>query len=123
MLTRHLARVMVPVAVLAGGLAVTAGPAQAAWAQCPEGSFCVWVDANATGKFAYFNDGSSDLRRPIGGYVFDNRITAIWNRSEDQWCVYDNPGYGGRKTGLGIGGRGNLPATLNDKISSLTECF
>lgn len=122
MLTRYLARFLVSVVTLAGGTLIAAAPALAHWDQCPDKSFCVWVDWDATGLFAYFNTGSNDLRRAIGGHVFDNAITSIWNRSDSRWCVWSEPFYEGQQTGFGIGGQGNVPAVLNDTISSLKAC-
>jgi hypothetical protein len=123
MLTRYLARAVVALVTLVGGIVVAAAPAQAHWEQCPAGSFCIWVDWDGNGRFAYFNEnGSSDLRNPIGGFVFDNKTTSIWNRGDSSWCVYYGYDYTSINERFGIGVRANLSSAWNDVISSLRRC-
>jgi len=70
-----------------------ASPAEAAWSQCPADRFCVWKGGGGSGAFAYFAVGSADLRNPIGGVVFDNSITSVWNRTGRAWCMYTGYNY------------------------------
>jgi hypothetical protein len=57
----------------------------ASWEQCLDGNFCVWEYKNANqgaigGHFAYFKIGSDNLARPIGNFVFNDKISSVWNR-------------------------------------------
>ncbi|SEF36061.1 Peptidase inhibitor family I36 [Amycolatopsis pretoriensis] len=115
---RRLAAVLLaPVAALA----LAATPASAAtsgfatvssWQDCPEGWFCAWENADATGHWARFQDGSSDLTKAINGYVFNDKFQYAYNRTGNVWALYENIGYNyyqpGRKLLIGRGWRGPL---------------
>ena len=103
--------------VLAAGLLATPTPASAAASQCPAGYFCVWEHSPFTGHFAYFKTGSSDLRNAIGGFVFNNRITDVWNRAYP-FCIYDGTSYRDPRKRINLGFQGYL-GDWNDRISSL----
>ena len=103
---------------------VTASPASASWSQCPAERFCVWKGSGGTGSFAYFAIGSADLRNPIGGVVFDNSITSVWNRTTVTWCLY--LGYDYTPAGLDVraGTKNDLnnifpQGSFNNTVSSL----
>jgi hypothetical protein len=121
---RKLNRVLVAALFGLTAVGVTATPAHADSADCPANRFCVWTNATYTGRFAYFSVGSADLRTPIGGYVFNNRISSLWNRTGQSWCLFDDPGYGPPRFVQSAGGfRANLAIDgFNDKASSLRAC-
>jgi hypothetical protein len=103
----------------------TSSPASAAtgWDRCPRGYLCVFEDANGLGHYAYFAGGASNLANPIGGFVFNDKISSVWNNTTqpDGWCFYTNSGFttplflmrGNNKN------RTNLISGHNDKVSSL----
>lgn len=99
-------------------------PATANSADCPSGRFCIWTNTNYNGSFAYFAFGSANLANPIGGYVFNNRVTSIWNRTGRAWCLYDGANYRGQLLRESAGGyRANLTVErINDRTSSLRAC-
>jgi hypothetical protein len=95
-----------------------------AFADCPSGYFCVWEHADGTGHWARFQTGSPDLRVPIGGSVFNDKISSVWNRTSRIWCLYENIGYGGAGLRIGVNWRGPLGPgyNFNDRVSSLKPC-
>ena len=102
---------------IAGGIQAVPHPAAASASQCPSGYFCVWENSPFSGHFAYFKVGSSDLRNAIGGYVFNNRITDVWNRAY-AFCIYDGTSYRDPRKRIDYGFKGYL-GDWNDRISSL----
>jgi hypothetical protein len=118
---KHLAHLALTSLVTVVGIA---SPATANSADCPSGKFCIWTNDNYEGRIAYFSRGSANLANPIGGYVFNNKVTSIWNRTGSAWCLYDGANY---RTGLlrqSAGGyRSNLAVEgINNKTSSLKSC-
>ncbi|ANZ41729.1 hypothetical protein BBK82_43080 [Lentzea guizhouensis] len=95
-----------------------------AWSQCPDGYFCVWENADGTGRFARFQLGSPNLAVPIGGYVFNDEISAVWNRTNRIWCLYEHAHYGGRLLRIAADWRGPIGPRydFNDIVSSLRPC-
>jgi hypothetical protein len=113
--------VLAAVAVLA--LLAVPQPAHAAtaWDRCPANAMCVFEHANGLGHYAYFYSGASNLTIPIGGFVFNDKITSIWNRHPYGFCVNRDINWRtplfvavGRSRGV------NLPTQYNDVISSLS---
>lgn len=95
-------------------------PAQAAVTDCSIGRFCGWVNSDYTGARASFQYGSADLRNPIGGVVFDNRISSVVNFTNTGWCLYSGYNYSGYVGYIAPNGGGRLPTTSFDNtISSL----
>ncbi|PSL47149.1 peptidase inhibitor family I36 [Saccharothrix carnea] len=95
-----------------------------AFADCPSGYFCVWEHADGTGHWARFRTGSSDLTVPIGGFVFNDEISSVWNRTSRIWCLYENIDYGPPALRIAVNWRGPLGPRydFNDKVSSLKPC-
>jgi hypothetical protein len=96
-----------------------------AFADCPAGYFCVWENADGTGHWARFQTGSPDLTVPIGGFVFNDEISSVWNRTSRIWCLYENIDYGGTVLRIAAGwGPGAIGPRygFNDKVSSLRAC-
>lgn len=98
-------------------------PAKAAtgWDRCPANTMCVFEHANGQGHYAYFSSGASNLANPIGGFVFNDRITSIWNRHPYGFCVNRDANW---QTPMFVAvGRSrpfNIPTAYNDRISSLS---
>ncbi len=105
----------------AAALTLAAAPASAetsgyatvsSWQDCPAGWFCAWENADATGHWARFQDGSSDLTKAINGYVFNDKFQYAYNRTNNVWALYENIGYNyyqaGRKLLIGRDWRGPL---------------
>lgn len=105
--------------------AVLTAPAAAAtgYNRCTPGHFCVFVDPNGQGAYASFTLGSPDLRVPISGYVFDNKISSVWNRTgQITWWLHPDYNYGGLPTtGIGWDYQGNLSGSSNDSTSSINH--
>ena len=101
-----------------------ASPATANSADCPSGKFCIWTNSTYNGSFAYFAKGSANLANPIGGYVFNNKVTSIWNRTGSAWCLYDGANYKTLLLRQSAGGyRANLAIErIDNKTSSLKSC-
>ncbi|WP_185845468.1 peptidase inhibitor family I36 protein [Kibdelosporangium aridum] len=114
--------------VLAGTVAVpTAAPAEipvvspASFAECRAGWFCVWQHNDGTGDSFETQRAHYALPMPIGGNVFNDQISSVWNRTNVDWCVYEQVGYGGRYLPIAPGWRGDIEPgyDFGDLISSL----
>jgi Peptidase inhibitor family I36 len=108
---------------LLGSAVVFQAPASAApgWDRCPRNRMCVFEHPNGQGRFAYFAEGASDLSRPIGGFVFNDKISSMWNRHRFGFCVnrasqWRQPMF----VAVGESRPFNLPAAYNDQTSSLS---
>lgn len=101
-------------------------PAATSFAQCPSGRFCVWTNADGTGYFAKFEWGSPDLANPIGGHVFNDEISSVWNRTGYKWCLYEHKDWSpsGRIMGIGdyMGTVGGPRYSFDNLTSSLRAC-
>ncbi|MEA5365798.1 peptidase inhibitor family I36 protein [Amycolatopsis sp., V23-08] len=116
-----LAVVTVPVAAMA----MTVAPASAAttgistvssWEDCPAGWFCAWENADATGHWARFQQGSPDLTKAINGYVFNDKFQYAYNNTGSLWGLYENIEYDdihGRYLLIKSGWRGPLAPKYN----------
>ncbi|WP_433274700.1 peptidase inhibitor family I36 protein [Actinosynnema sp. CS-041913] len=99
----------------------------ASWEQCLDGYFCVWEYPNGNagvigGHFARFAWGSENLANPIGGFVFNDKISSVWNRTGKVWCTHVDKEYQGRVWPVG-NWRGNTAQySMDNKISSLRVC-
>ncbi|MFN6501260.1 MAG: peptidase inhibitor family I36 protein [Nostoc sp. DedQUE01] len=115
---KHLALISLVTAV---GIA---SPATANSADCPSGKFCIWTNDKYEGRIAYFSRGSANLANPIGGYVFNNKVTSIWNRTGSAWCLYDGANYRRLLLRQPAGGyRSNLAVErIDNKTTSLKSC-
>lgn len=87
-LRRLAAVVLAPLAALtlfaAPASAATSGfSSVSSWQHCPAGWFCAWENADATGHWARFQDGSSDLTKAINGYVFNDKFQYAYNRTNN----------------------------------------
>ncbi len=111
-------RILVALAIACCALAATSTPASASYEQCPDGAFCVWTNPGGDGYFAYFYSGSRNLTWPIGGVVFNDRITTVWNRTGKRWCVWKDIDYKGPVHGVGHDVKG-LPYNFWYQVSSL----
>ncbi|MGV9299030.1 MULTISPECIES: peptidase inhibitor family I36 protein [Amycolatopsis] len=91
---------------------------------CPDDYFCVWEEPNATGHFAKFQLGSSDLAKPINGHVFNDQVSYVWNRTTSVWCVYRDSGYSGGSLRISVEWQGPLGPrySFDNVISSLRSC-
>jgi hypothetical protein len=114
------AMIAVTATLLSTGLGAVAN---AEYEQCPDRSFCVWTSYDGKGRFAYFHTGSDDLARPISGYVFNNQIVSVWNRTDRRWCLYDDAGYRGSGVQVALDGSGNLPLSWQKRASSLRRVY
>ena len=93
--------------------------ADTGWLRCPTGTFCVFESPNGTGHYAYFEHGWQNFANPIGGFVFNDRISAVWNRAYSNFCVYEHSYYNGGARLFSPGGEPtNLSGFWNDRISS-----
>ena len=118
---RQLMIASVLVALLAGGtIFAAADKADASASQCPSGYFCVWEHSPFGGHFAYFSKGSFDLDNPIGGFVFNNKITDVWNRTGTDWCLNDGKNGIGPHKEISSGYQG-YTLEFNDRTSSINK--
>jgi hypothetical protein len=96
--------------------------AHATKSQCPAGHFCIWEDRNYQGHFARFTIGSDNLARPIGGFVFNNKASSLWNRTGTVWCTYDGFEYSGAVRSWSNNAASPRLNSWGDRISSLRKC-
>jgi hypothetical protein len=77
------------------GLLIPSSPAQALWADCPDGYFCQWNDAYAAGPrwqwtAAQIHELGSDGIRGIGMHSGNNNNASSWrNRTSFRINTYD----------------------------------
>ena len=85
------------VTAVVGTVAATAPEASAAsgFARCPKGYFCVFDNANGTGRMAYFKNGDYNLGAAPGPSGMNNTIASAWNRSGKTFRLWGKPGYKG----------------------------
>ena len=103
-----------------------AAPAAASTSQCPSYRFCIWQFPDATGLFAYFSEGTSNLGVAFDGQLND-KTSYIWNRDDEPWCVYQHKDEGGHSMMVPNGKRGSIANiidprdgfTWDNRISSL----
>ncbi|MGY6653695.1 peptidase inhibitor family I36 protein [Amycolatopsis sp. TRM77291] len=95
-----------------GGVSITA------YSDCPSGWFCAWEHANAQGRMVRFQTGSANLQ----GQNFNDQISSVYNHTNRIWCTYTDANYGGTLWRVSVGWHGNVPAHMNDRISSLRGC-
>lgn len=106
--------------ILAAGSAVLpmASPAQSAaagFARCPGGSYCLFEDADGTGRMVAFQGASPDLRRQN----LDNTASSYANNSGRLWCVFDDYRYGQAHISHGaLNGQSGNFGEINDLASS-----
>ncbi|MFD8979609.1 peptidase inhibitor family I36 protein [Streptomyces sp. NPDC059564] len=113
-------------AVLAAALAgvalstVTATPAQAdGW--CNPGYFCAYQDNDEGGWAVRVRDGGSVPR--LVEWQNDG-VSSVWNRTDNQWCLFEHQDYKGRLLeSVPPGAKYNLPMFDSDKTSSLFSCI
>lgn len=130
-LRRAAAVVLAPLAALA----LAAAPASAAtsgyattssWEDCPAGWFCAWENADATGHWARFQQGSPDLTKAINGYVFNDKFQYAYNRTNNLWGLYENINYergGGRQLLIARNWRGPLAPKYNFANITSSLCW
>lgn len=118
---RRLAIVVAAVSLATAGMAVTSSQAsQAAKAQCPKHNLCVWVDAGYKGRIMVTIGSQAELGGlPDPRNNFNNQISAIWNRTNKNVCLYSKAHFEGRRLVFGPGmAFGNL-GRYNDWASSI----
>ncbi|HEX3732597.1 MAG TPA: peptidase inhibitor family I36 protein [Mycobacteriales bacterium] len=87
--------------------------------RCPAGYVCIFDGSEGTGKMAYFDQGSSDLRLQS----LDNQVSSWWNRSGRAFYVFD--GYNGDTSIFLFGAPGpqpsgsNVPSAADNRASSI----
>lgn len=105
---------------------------QTPWAGCDDHEFCIFDRANGKGHFASFAEGTGNLAdRKVFHGVLNDKVSAVWNRDHDPWCLYENadtnsnhghtlmirPGYKGSIAGL----RSRDGFRWNDKASAVRK--
>ncbi|NBH12453.1 peptidase inhibitor family I36 protein [Amycolatopsis sp. SID8362] len=116
---------LIPLAVPAAAQAQPAGTAGTeSFNDCPAGYFCVWENADGTGRRAQFQLGSPNLVAPVGGYIYNDKISSVSNRTSRIWCLYEDSDYQGNSLRIGVGWKGPIGPryNFNDKVSSLRAC-
>ncbi|MGH3426764.1 MAG: peptidase inhibitor family I36 protein [Mycobacteriales bacterium] len=126
---RNIARAGIVLACALGLMGSWAGPTQATvtgvidsaggYERCPAGFVCIFDGPNGTGKMAYFDQGSPDLRLQS----LDDQVSSWWNRSGRPFYVFD--GYNGDISIFLFGGPGpqpsgsNVPPAADNRASSI----
>lgn len=91
---------------------------------CTPGYFCVFEHANGTGEwFRDYQTPYPNLLSPIGGFVYDKKISAVYNRSNRHWCINDGTNHTGDSGVIPPGFGGSLvDVGWNDRIRSFELC-
>jgi hypothetical protein len=97
----------------------TSATASARAASCPDGHLCLFQNTNHTGKLGYYKTGTDDSGRQVPGGAL-----SAWNRTNERWCVWANPNYGGTKQIVRPGAKVQLNPRGNSALPSTTvRCF
>ena len=103
---------------------VGAAPAQAARSDCPANAFCLWEHDNFNGAW-FAPSGGGDSFPHFGTKGFDNISTSGYNNTNNRWCLYEEPDFGGRWLTFDpftqIDNMG-FDFQFNDKASSARRC-
>ncbi len=93
----------------------------AVFTDCRAGWFCVWQPNDGTGEWVETRRAQPDLTLPIDGYVFNDQVSLLWNRTNVEWSVHEHGGYGGRRLVIAPGWRGDPSpeCDFGDLISSM----
>jgi hypothetical protein len=110
-------------------VAVAPGTANAALSDCPDNRFCIFENSSGTGHWAYFQYGAKDLSRSdtVGG-IMNDKTSAVYNRTGDYWCVYENASYGDPFVMIAPYSYKSLAQTIggvywDNRVSSLQKAF
>ncbi|MFI6501283.1 peptidase inhibitor family I36 protein [Nonomuraea typhae] len=64
----------------------------------PRAGFCIFENGDGSGLRAAFAEGTDDLGDPkVFGGRMNDKTSAIWNRSDKPWCVYEHKNIGGHR--------------------------
>lgn len=91
--------------------AAVAPAASAADSQCSYGYSCVWTDSNYTGSFSWRGNANYTEWHAVGGYIFNDSISSIWNRNQSRKLFYEHADRGGIA----------LEVRVNEKIANLQD--
>lgn len=96
-------------------------PASASMNQCPDGYFCMWSGPDYTGEFLTASDDIDFLGDPP--MDMNDKVSSVWNRSDDIVSVYADAYKQGLHVTLGPGdvvpNFSQLPADLDNTASSV----
>lgn len=64
---------------------------QTPFAGCDDGEFCIYEHASGKGRFASLARGTDNLAdHKVFGGVLNDKVSAVWNRDHDPWCLYEH---------------------------------
>lgn len=99
-----------------------AAPAQAGesrgFNRCPVGYFCLFQHVDGTGLFVKLQGGAKHLN---DFNDFGDEASAVWNRTNSRWAIYEHSGYRGERVFLAAGAFDNLAdddGSWNERVSS-----
>jgi peptidase inhibitor family I36 len=126
-------------------LPVVAPPALAAdgYNRCPANSACMFQDVNGNGlvfainrahggrgEDSNFHDNPCvgpqgdcrSSRHSSSNGTWGDQASSVYNRLNQRFCFYKDPGFRGGVIKIQAGQRTNLPGSFNDEISSGRPC-
>jgi hypothetical protein len=109
------------VGIIAAGGGIAAYADDGGSARCNDGNFCLFADA---GYHGYMKGFPGNLGVSHMGDDMNDRTTAVWNRTGNTFCLYDNNDFQGDLL-LRIGPGGSNPGVerwANDRTSSAQSC-
>ena len=126
-LTPRVTGALLSAAVLTGAGGLTPAAAATGYDRCPVERFCLFVDPDGDGPYVSLRYGWDDLRKPVNGFVYDNRFSSFWNRRQETpngnsggAMLYLDPHHRGEALSVFRANfRGNLKNTFSNAVSSV----
>ncbi|WP_419996689.1 peptidase inhibitor family I36 protein [Streptomyces boninensis] len=107
-------------ALAAAATLATAGPANAAWSDCPDGGLCAYLGDDGAGTPGVVYGDNKDL---LQYYKFDNADSIYNNGNSCNVRIYNGRNYTGSSFVLDNGWMApNLSSTYKDDVSSNNWC-
>ena len=118
-------RLMLIASLLLFGLPWIVPPGASAGMACDGPGPCVYEHADQNGCRYMVGGYAGDLKQErfddCPDQNIDDKISSFWNPTTDRWAVlHEHPGQRGASFCIRPGARGNIPASFNDKASSIT---
>jgi hypothetical protein len=107
--------------------------AQAAAADCPAGSLCLWGDNGYNGRYVFVPNAGDLLTTPNIGNAMNDLTSSLWNRTGTKICFYEDDQFRkflfSTQPTIGSSGQvvtsGDVYSSLgvwNDKVTSFRPC-
>ncbi|MER0241048.1 peptidase inhibitor family I36 protein [Streptomyces sp. HSW2009] len=117
---RRLTKLGLSLSVVAGGMLLSAAPAQTAVAAqamytCPDESICLFSSPNGKGESLAVGQDTPQL----GDQSWNDKARSVNNETSTDWCLYRDNNYQGEWKRVAPEERTNLTGDFDKKVSSL----